>query len=135
MSVWKIVVSDPETRKAYQLEVQQESVPQLIGKKIGDEIPGDWIGLEGYSLLITGGTDKDGFPMHPAVNGAVKKKILLSSPPGFHPKKKGQRKKKTVRGNTISTEIVQINVKVVKKGPKALEEIFKKEENKNEESK
>lgn len=128
MSVWKIVISDPETRKAYQLEVDQNNVPQLIGKKIGDEFPGDWIGLDGYTLFITGGTDKDGFPMHPAIHGAVKKKVLLSSPPGFHPKKKGQRKKKTVRGNTISTDIVQINVKVVKKGSKPLEEIFKKEE-------
>jgi len=128
MSVWKIVISDPETRKAYQLEVDQNNAPQLIGKKIGDEFPGDWIGLEGYTLLITGGTDKDGFPMHPAIHGAVKKKVLLSAPPGFHPKKEGQRKKKTVRGNTISADIVQINVKVIKKGSKPLEEIFKKEE-------
>jgi len=128
MSVWKIVISDPETRKAYQLEIGQNNAPQLIGKKIGDEFPGDWIGLEGYTLLITGGTDKDGFPMHPAIHGAVKKKVLLSAPPGFHPKKKGQRKKKTVRGNTISADIVQINVKVIKKGSKPLEEIFKKEE-------
>ena len=128
MPVWKIVISDPKTRKAYQLEIDQSQAPQLIGKKIGEEFPGEWIGLAGYVLKITGGTDKDGFPMHPAIEGPGRKKVLLSSPPCFHPKRKGQRKKKTVRGNTISTDIVQINTKVVKKGEKPLEEYFKKEE-------
>jgi len=122
MAVWKIVVSDPESRKAYQIEIDQSLAPQLIGKKIGDKIDGNVIGLPGYELQITGGTDKDGFPMHPNVEGSVKRKILLSSPPCFHPKKKGERKKKTVRGNTISSDIVQINMKIVKKGEKPLEE-------------
>ncbi|MEM5828152.1 MAG: 30S ribosomal protein S6e [Candidatus Aenigmatarchaeota archaeon] len=122
MPVWKIVVSDPESRKAYQIEIDQSLAPQLIGKRIGDVIDGNIIGLPGYQLQITGGTDKDGFPMHPNIEGSVKKKVLLSSPPCFHPRKKGERKKKTVRGNTISADIVQINMKIVKKGDKPLEE-------------
>ncbi len=123
MANFKIVISDPETRKSYQLEIDQHK-SGLIGKKIGDEFKGDFLGLPGYELKITGGTDKDGFPMHPSVEGTVKKKVLLSGPPGFHPKKKGQRKIKMVRGNMISDEIVQINVKIVKKGEKPLEELI-----------
>ncbi|MCD6403194.1 MAG: 30S ribosomal protein S6e [Candidatus Aenigmarchaeota archaeon] len=126
MPVFKFVVSDPETRKAYQIEVDQSKAIGIVGKKIGDEFDGDIIGLPGYKIMITGGTDKDGFPMHPHVHGTVKKKILLSGPPGFHPKLKGQRKKKTVRGNIISTEIVQINCKIVKKGSKPIEELLGK---------
>ena len=122
MPVWKIVINDPETRKSYQIEVEQSLAPQLIGKKIGEKIDGNIIGLSGYELEITGGTDKDGFPMHPNISGTVKKKVLLSSGPCFRPKKKGLRKKKTVRGNTISTDIVQINMKIIKKGEKPLEE-------------
>ncbi len=122
MASWIIVISDPETRKAYQIEIDQASAPELIGKKIGDKIDGKIIGFPGYEFLITGGTDKDGFPMHPNIEGAVKKKVLLSSPPCFHPTKKGLRKKKTVRGNVISAEIRQINLKIVKKGEKAIEE-------------
>ena len=124
MAVFKIVVSDPETRKSYQLEVDQSKATGLIGKKIGEEFNGDLIGLPGYILKITGGTDKDGFPMHPSVPGSVKKKVLLSGKPCFHPRKKGERKRKTVRGNTISADIVQINVKVSKKGEKPLEELI-----------
>jgi len=132
MPVFKFVVSDPETRKAYQIEIDQSKASGLIGKKIGDEFDGDLIGLPGYKIKITGGTDKDGFPMHPYVHGPVKKKVLLSGPPCFHPKLKGQRKKKTVRGNVITTDIVQINCKIVKKGSKPIEELLGKGEEKKE---
>ena len=52
--------------------------------------------------------------MRPDVTGAAKRKILLSSPPGFHPKEDGERRRKTVRGNVISQEIVQINTIIVR---------------------
>ena len=123
MANFKCVVSEPDTRKSYQLETDQSKAIGLIGKKIGDEINGDIIGLAGYTLKITGGSDKDGFPMHHQVQGSVKKRVLLSSPPGYHPVKKGIRKRKTIRGNTISDTIIQINFKVTKKGEKPLDQI------------
>jgi small subunit ribosomal protein S6e len=134
---FKIVISHPETRKSYQLELEESKSLALIGKKIGEEFDGSLIGLPGYTLKITGGTDKDGFPMHPSVEGIGRRKILLSGPPGFHPRKKGERRRKTVRGNTISEDIVQINTKIVKKGEKPLEELIpvKPKEEKKEEAK
>jgi len=123
MPAFKFVISEPETRKSYQLEVDQGKAVGLIGKKINDEFDGNVIGLEGYSLKITGGTDRDGFPMHPSVAGIGRKKVLLASPPGFHPKLKGQRRRKMVCGNTISESITQVNVKIVKKGQKPIEEL------------
>jgi len=137
MASFKFVISDPQNRKSHQLEVDQGRAIGLIGKKIGEEFTGDVIGLTGYSLQITGGTDKDGFPMHPQVHGQVRKKILLSNPPGFHPEKKGERRRKMVRGDTISADIVQVNVKVVKKGTVSLDEVapLKKKEKSTEEKK
>ncbi len=123
MTSLKFVISDPLTRKSFQKEVDQTKAIALVGKKIGDEFNGDLIELMGYNLKITGGTDKDGFPMHPSVKGMVRKRMLLSGPPGFYPKIKGQRKRKTVRGDTISQDTAQVNVKVVKKGEKPLEEL------------
>lgn len=109
----------------------------LIGKSIGEEFNGDIIGLPGYTLKITGGTDRDGFPMHPKVKGPGRKKVLLTSPPCFHPRLKGERRRKTVRGNTISEAIAQINVKIVKKGEKPIEELvpIKQKEKKEEKPK
>jgi small subunit ribosomal protein S6e len=133
--VFKFVVSDPKTRKSYQLEISRDKAAGIIGKKIGDEIDGSFLGLSGYRLQITGGSDKDGFPMHPEVRGMGRRKILLDKPPGFHPKKRGQRKRKTVRGNIISDAIVQINMKVIKAGTKPLDQLLPKTPKGGEKSK
>jgi len=98
-----------------------------LGKVIGDKFNGDILGLSGYELQITGGTDKDGFPMHPQVHGPGRKSVILSSPPCFHPILKGQRKRKMVRGNTISLDITQINCKIMKTGAKPIEQLLPKE--------
>jgi len=132
---FKIVVSDPKTKKTYQKEVGV-SESALVGRKIGDSVKGDFLGLTGYELQITGGSDKQGFPMRPDIPGSARKKALLTGPPGFHPKAKGERKRKSVRGNTVSEQIAQVNLKVTKFGSKTLEQIFgKKEEPKKEEPK
>lgn len=132
MASFKFVIGDPKTRKTYQVEVDQDKVVALMGKKIGEKFNGDLIGLPGYEIKITGGTDKDGFPMHPRVHGAVRKKLVLSHPPGFHPKKEGMRKRKMVAGNTISRNIAQINCKVIKEGSKKIPVLLGKEEPKQE---
>jgi len=126
---FKVVISDPATGKAYQKVVSGANANKLIGKQIGDVINGTLVDLPpDYELKITGGSDKDGFPMRPDLPGTGRKRILLSGGVGYRPKEKGVRKKKTVRGRVISKDIVQINVKVVKHGKIPLEEFFKKEE-------
>lgn len=117
MVSFKIVISDPKTGKSIQRELEEERSNALIGKKIGDIVDGSALNLEGYKLKITGGTDKDGFPMSPSIPGGVRKAVLLSEGFGFHPKRKGMRKKKLLRGNTITSEIVQINTMIVEYGP------------------
>jgi small subunit ribosomal protein S6e len=128
MPNFQFIVSNPATRKAYKVEVDQTKATGLVGKIIREKFNGDILGLFGYELQITGGTDKDGFPMHPQVHGPGRKGIVLSHQPGFHPKIKGQRKRKMVRGNTISVDIAQINCKVIKTGSKPIEQLFAKEE-------
>ncbi len=123
MADFKFVISEPATRKSHQLAVAQDKAISIVGKKIGEEFSGDIIGLSGYTLQITGGTDKDGFAMYPSLNGPGRRKILLKGVPNFYPRLQGERRRKTVRGNTISQDLIQINVKVVKKGEKDLEEI------------
>jgi small subunit ribosomal protein S6e len=122
MAEFKVVINDPKTGKSYKKEISGTKANSLIGKRIKEEIDGVFVGLPGYRLQITGGTDKDGFPMRPNLQGSVRKKLLLTGGIGFHPKRKGMRKRKMVRGNTISADIVQINMKIVGYGPKPIEE-------------
>ena len=120
---FKIVLSDPKTRKAYQKEVDEAS-SGLVGKKLGEVFGADFLNLTGYEVQITGGSDKEGFPMRRDLEGIGRKKVLLSGGVGFHPPLDGQRKRKSVRGNTVSNQISQINLKVVKYGAKSIEELL-----------
>lgn len=110
---FKVVIADPKTGKAEQVEVKGGNAARLIGHKIGDIIDGSILGKPGLKLRITGGSGKAGEPMLPFVPGGVKKYILLSRPPGFHPREKGERRRKFVRGSVITDEIVQINTVIV----------------------
>jgi small subunit ribosomal protein S6e len=95
------------------------------GMKIGDIIKGGLIGFPNYEFEITGGSDSSGFPMRKDVHGPVKKRLLLSKKGiGYNPLKKGEKKRKTVRGSEVTHDMTLINLKVTKYGEAGL---FKKE--------
>ncbi|MFW9896459.1 MAG: eS6 family ribosomal protein [Promethearchaeota archaeon] len=95
------------------------------GMKIGETIKGGLIGFPNYEFEITGGSDSSGFPMRKDVHGPVKKKILVSKRGiGYKPRRTGQKKRRTVRGNEVTFDMTLINLKVVKYGEA---ELFKKE--------
>lgn len=128
----KVVIADPKNGKCYQTEIDETKGRALMGLKTGDSMDGAIFGLEGFRLRITGGTDSDGFPMRPDVHGAERKRILLSSGPGFKPSERGERRKKTVRGNVVSADIAQLNIKISVYGTKSVAEVFGKAETKEE---
>ena len=132
MVEFKIVVNDTKTGKSHNILVSGHHANSLIGKKINDEVDGIFVSLPGYKLQITGGTDKNGFPMRKDLPGTTRRRLLLSESLGFKPKDSGVRKKKSVRGNTINQEVVQINMKVVKHSSRPIESIIKVEEKKEE---
>jgi len=95
------------------------------GMKIGDIIKGGLIGFANYEFKIMGGSDSSGFPMRKGVHGPVKKRILVSKRSiGYKPKRKGEKRRKTVRGDEITHDMTLINLKVTKYGEA---EIFRKE--------
>lgn len=117
MAKFKVIVSDPEgTSKVVELE-ESRAAP-LIGRKIGEILDGSVVDIPGQKIQVTGGSDKDGFPMRPSVHGGVRRRVLLSGGVGFNSQKKGMQKRKTIRGNVITDEIVQINLKIVGKAKK-----------------
>jgi len=129
---FKVVVNDTKTGKSHQVQVSGHHANSLIGKKIGDEVDGIFISLPGYKLQIEGGTDKNGFAMRRDFPGVGRRRLLLSKGKNFHPKENGMRKKKSVRGNTISQEIVQINMKVIKHSSRPIEKLITVVEKKDE---
>lgn len=92
----------------------------LIGKKIGDKISGDLIGLKDYELEITGGSDTAGFPMNKTIDGSGRRNILVTA-------KNGNKIRVTSRGNQISDQTAQINLNVLKEGKEPLDKLLPKE--------
>src|SRR3990167_5068355 len=111
MPEFKIVIS--EKGKSYSKTLTSGESESLLGKKIKDKVEGSHVGLKGYEFDITGGSDKEGFPMRHDVEGLVRKII-------------GVRIRKAVASNIITNNISQVNLKVVKTGQKSLDEIFGK---------
>ncbi|AGN27099.1 30S ribosomal protein S6e [Candidatus Methanomassiliicoccus intestinalis] len=130
MVEFKAVINDVKTGKSYQMDVSGHHANSLIGKKIGDVVDGIFVSLPGYKLTISGGSDKDGVPMRSDLPGGKRKPILLSDSSGFNAPDKGMRRRKMVRGNTISTDTTQINMIISGIGSKPVEELLGQKEEK-----
>jgi len=104
----------------------EELIEKVIGEKIhGKDISAD---LEGYELEITGTSDKAGFPGMKDQQGPMLKRVILKRGKCMRDNREGMRLRKTIRGNAISADTVQINTNVVKQGHKKFEEFTAKKE-------
>ena len=113
MAEFKVVVADPDSGETVQREVDGQDANRFLGRELGDEIDGGAVGLDGYTIEITGGSDETGRPMRQDVSGTRLKELLLEGGVGFKPSREGERKRITVRGREIDDDVAQINVSVV----------------------
>jgi small subunit ribosomal protein S6e len=76
-------------------------------RSMGQEVPGDSVGDEfkGYIFKITGGNDKQGFPMKQGVMHPTRVRLLLS-----------ERKRKSVRGCIVAMDLSVLALSIVKQG-------------------
>lgn len=126
MVEFKVVVSDPKSGRAYNVDASGGAAGAIVGKRIGDEIDAGTLGLTGYKILITGASDRTGITAKKGLPGAGRKKLLLAGGIGFHPSMDGERRRKTVRSSEITQDFVQINTQVTAYGEKTLDELFPK---------
>ena len=124
MVEFKAIVNDVKTGKSYNVTVSGHHANSLDGKNIGEVVDGIFVGLPGYKLMITGGSDGNGTPMRKDLPGKKRKSLLLSDGLGYHEIYHGERRRVAVRGCQISSEIVQVNLKITEYGPKSIEESF-----------
>ncbi|MGQ9718894.1 MAG: S6e family ribosomal protein [Nitrososphaerales archaeon] len=113
MPAFKLIISDKETGKSSVHELKDLQALALVGLKIGDEIDASVLGIEGR-IKITGGSDRAGFPMRGDILGGGKRYALLTKGVGFRSKRKGERRRKLVRGSTITEDIYQVNALLIK---------------------
>ena len=146
---FKAVVNDTKPSsegRSYSMEISGSNYNHFLGKKIGDSVDGMFLGdgdnsLTGYKLEITGGSDITGRPMRPDLDGSGVKSVLITAGIGYKGKKyvnknsreyrykyHGLRRRRNLRGNVISQDTRQINLKVVESGKRSLAAIIDGEE-------
>jgi small subunit ribosomal protein S6e len=135
MVEFKVVVSDPKTGRAFNVDASGGAAGAIVGKRIGDEVDAGSLGLAGYKIKITGASDRTGTTAKKGIPGTGRKKLLLAGGIGFHPVMDGERRRKTVRANEITQDFVQINAQVTTYGEKTLDELFPKVEGEKKEVK
>jgi len=127
-----LVIADPKQGKAFNKKTEK---PVFVNRRIGEEVDLGSLGLAGFKAKITGGSDKQGFPMKPTLQILGRKKVLLKHGVGFRSKRRGMIKRKSVRGSVIGTDVAQLNLVVTKYGEKKLAELLPAAGEKKEEEK
>lgn len=118
----KLNISYPATGCQKLVEIEDEhKVRMFYDKRMGTEVQGDGLGddWKGYVFRITGGNDKQGFPMKQGVltNGRVR--LLLSEGHScYRPRRNGERKRKSVRGCIVDSNLSVLCLVVVRMGEK-----------------
>ncbi|MFH1682265.1 MAG: S6e family ribosomal protein [Candidatus Woesearchaeota archaeon] len=133
MAEFKLVLNRKDG-KSFQKVVKDKEAEFFLKKRMGQKVDGKDIGMEGYELLISGGSDNCGFPMRKGIQERRKWINVTGSTIGFcgkdrnKNKQPGLRTKKTVCGELVDSKIVQINLRVLKEGKEKLGEEQKAEE-------
>ncbi|XP_022901194.1 small ribosomal subunit protein eS6-like [Onthophagus taurus] len=116
----KLNISFPATGAQKLIEVVDEhKIRVFYEKRMGAEVDADSLGDEwkGYVLRITGGNDKQGFPMKQGVLTNARVRLLLSKGHScYRPRRTGERKRKSVRGCIVDGNLSVLALVVVRKG-------------------
>jgi len=120
----KLNVSYPPTAAQKCIEIDDEiKLRTFYDKRISQEVEGDALGdqFKGYIFKITGGNDKQGFPMKQGVLVNHRVRLLLSTGHTcFRPRRDGERKRKSIRGCIVGPDLSALHLVIVKKGDEEL---------------
>eukprot|EP00310_Coccolithus_braarudii_P012420 CAMPEP_0183353072 /NCGR_PEP_ID=MMETSP0164_2-20130417/32581_1 /TAXON_ID=221442 /ORGANISM="Coccolithus pelagicus ssp braarudi, Strain PLY182g" /LENGTH=244 /DNA_ID=CAMNT_0025525683 /DNA_START=41 /DNA_END=775 /DNA_ORIENTATION=- len=116
----KLNISYPVTGCQKLIEVEDEhKLRNFYDKRLSHEVDGDFLGddFKGYVFRISGGNDKQGFPMKQGVLTNQRVRLLLSEGHScYRTRRNGERKRKSVRGCIIGPDLSVISLVIVRKG-------------------
>jgi len=121
----KINIAYPTTGCQKMIDIDDEGkLRAFYDKRVSHEVNGEVLGDEfkGYIFKISGGNDKQGFPMKQGVLTSLRVRLLVSKGHScYRPRRSGERKRKSVRGCIVSSDLSVLNLVVVKKGDNEIE--------------
>eukprot|EP00286_Rhodomonas_abbreviata_P014326 CAMPEP_0181322536 /NCGR_PEP_ID=MMETSP1101-20121128/19280_1 /TAXON_ID=46948 /ORGANISM="Rhodomonas abbreviata, Strain Caron Lab Isolate" /LENGTH=241 /DNA_ID=CAMNT_0023430455 /DNA_START=31 /DNA_END=756 /DNA_ORIENTATION=+ len=121
----KINIAYPATGNQKFFEIDDEKKLRTVyEKRISQEVPGEDLGEEfaGYIFRISGGNDKQGFPMKQGVLTNTRVRLLLKEGSScYRTRRVGERKRKSVRGCIVGSDLAVLNLVIIKKGDAEIE--------------
>jgi small subunit ribosomal protein S6e len=116
----KLNISYPPNGTQKLIDIDDEKKVRIFyDKRIGAEVEMDSVSEEwkGYVVRITGGNDKQGFPMKQGILTTSRVRLLLSAGHScYRPRRDGERKRKSVRGCIVDANLSVLALVIVKKG-------------------
>lgn len=117
----KLNIANPACglQKMVEIDDEKKLLP-FFERRMGAEVPGDSLGEEfkGYLFRITGGNDKQGFPMMQGILTNHRVRLLFrTGMKCFRPRRSGERKRKSVRGAIVGPDLAVLNLVLLQKGP------------------
>lgn len=116
----KLNISYPANGTQKLVEIEDErKLRSFMEKRMGQEVPGDGVSPEfkGYVFKITGGNDKQGFPMKQGIMHPTRVRLLLGAGHScYRPRRTGERKRKSVRGCIVAMDLAVLALSVIKQG-------------------
>jgi ribosomal protein S6E (S10) len=102
------------------IEIDDERrLQQLFERRMAQEMDGGVLGEEyaGFIFRISGGNDKQGFPMRQGVLTNTRVRLLCQKGhKAYRPRRAGERKRKSVRGCIVGHDIAVLNLVVTQVG-------------------
>jgi len=106
-------------QKTVEIDDDKKLLP-FFDKRMGAEVSGDSLGDEfkGYVFKVTGGNDKQGFPMMQGVLCNHRVRLLFKKGmKTYRPRRQGCFKRKSVRGCIVGPDLAVLDLVLVSKGP------------------
>merc|ERR1712232_1228995 len=109
--------------KMIEIDDDKKLLP-FFDKRMASEVSGDSLGDEfkGYVFRISGGNDKQGFPMKQGILLNHRTRLLFKKGMScFRERRRGCRKRKSVRGCVVGPDLAVMTLAVIKKGEQDIE--------------
>lgn len=121
----KLNISNPATGAQKLIDIEDEKkLRSFMDKRISQEVDAGCLGNEwkGYIVKISGGNDKQGFPMKQGILTNNRVRLLMARGMScYRERRSGERRRKSVKGCIVDGNLSVLSLVIVKKGEQEID--------------